>query len=76
MCAMRIIVKPNKVTKMQKATGKFVNHPTKTGKQLYDKFYFYVPTQVAKDGTFPFKVDDRVEVEIKGKTVVITKAKD
>ena len=53
MCGM--LVKPNKVTNMQKAIGKFVNHPTRTGKRLYDKFYIYVPTQVAKDGTFPFK---------------------
>jgi len=74
MCGM--LVKPNKVTKMQKAIGKFVNHPTRTGKQLYDKFYIYVPTQVAKDGTFPFKEGDRVKVEIKGKTVIITKTQD
>jgi len=74
MCG--ILVKPNKVTKMQKAIGKFVNHPTRTGKQLYDKFYIYVPTQVAKDGTFPFKEGDKVEVEIKGKAVIITKAKN
>ena len=60
---------------MQKATGKFVNHPTRTGKQLYDKFYIYVPTQVAKDGTFPFKEGDKVEVEIKRNAVIITKAK-
>lgn len=71
-----IVVKPNKVTKMRKDTGKFVNHPTRTGKRLYDKFYIYIPTQVAKDGTFPFKEGDKVEVEIKGKTVIITKAKD
>jgi hypothetical protein len=74
MCG--ILVKPNKVTKMQKAIGKFVNHPTRTGKQLYDKFYIYVPTQVAKDGTFPFKESDKVEIEIKGKAVIVTKAKD
>jgi hypothetical protein len=61
---------------MRKATGKFVNHPTRTGKQLYDKFYIYVPTQVAKDGTFPFKEGDVVEIEIKGKAVIITKTKD
>ena len=73
MCG--ILVKPNKVTKMQKAIGKFVNHPTRTGKQLYDKFYIYVPTQVAKDGTFPFKERDKVEIEIKGNAVIITKAK-
>ena len=67
-------MKPNKVTKMRKATGKFVNHPTWTGKQLYDKFYIYVPTQVAKDGTFPFKIGDRIDVEIQGETLIITKA--
>ena len=70
-----MLVRPNKVTKMRKGIGKFVNHPTRTGKKLYDKFYIYVPTQVAKDGTFPFKDGDEVEVEIKGKTLIIKKAK-
>jgi hypothetical protein len=68
-------VKANKVTNMQKGIGKFVNHPTQTGKQLYDKFYIYIPTQVAKDGTFPFKENDKVEIEIKGKTLIIKKVK-
>ena len=68
-------MKPNKVTKMRKGEGKFVNHPTRTGRKLYDKFYVYVPTQVAKDGTFPFKVGDKVEIEIKGKTLTVRKAK-
>ena len=60
---------------MIKGEGKFVNHPTRTGRKLYDKFYVYVPTQVAKDGTFPFKVGDKVEIEIKGKTLTVRKAK-
>lgn len=71
-----MLVKPNKVTKMRKAIGKFVNHPTRTGKQLYDKFYIYVPTEVARDTNFPLKDGDRIEVEIKGKALIITKAKD
>jgi hypothetical protein len=71
-----MLVKPNKVTKMRKAIGKFVNHPTRTGKKLYDKFYIYVPTEVARDTNFPLKDGDRIEVEIQGKTVIITKAKD
>jgi hypothetical protein len=70
-----MLVRPNKVTKMRKGIGKFVNHPTRTGKKLYDKFYIYVPTQVAKDGTFPFKDGDEVEVEIKDETLIIKKAK-
>jgi hypothetical protein len=69
------LVKPNKVAKMRKGIGKFVNHPTKTGRKLYDKFYIYVPTQVAKDGTFPFKEGDKLEIEIKGKSLIIKKAK-
>ena len=64
-------MRPNKVTKMRKGEGRFVNHPTRTGRKLYDKFYIYVPTQVAKDGTFPFKEGDKVEVEIKGKTLLV-----
>ncbi len=61
---------------MRKGEGKFVNHPTRTGKKLYDKFYVYVPTQVAKDGTFPFKEGDKVKIEIKGRALIITKIKE
>lgn len=68
-------MKPNKVTKMIRGEGRFVNYPTRTGRKLYDKFYVYVPTQVAKDGTFPFKEGDKVEIEIRGKTLIIRKAK-
>ena len=69
-------MKPNRQTKMRKGEGKFVNHPTRTGKKLYDKFYVYVPTQVAKDGTFPFKEGDKVKIEIKGRALIITKIKE
>lgn len=49
---------------MLEAEGKFINRPTQTGKKLYDKFFVYIPTEVARDGTFPFKVNDRVKVRI------------
>ena len=68
-------MRPNKVSKMREGEGKFVNHPTRTGKKLYDKFYIYIPTQVAKDGTFPFKEGDKVTVEVKGDTLIIKKTK-
>jgi hypothetical protein len=64
-----------KATKMKKGIGTFINRRTKTGKNTYDRFFFYVPTEVARDGTFPFKEKDKVEIEIKGDAVVITKAK-
>jgi len=66
----------NKATKMMKGIGTFINRRTKTGKKSYDRFFIYVPTEVARDGTFPFKEGDKVEVAIKGKTVIITKAKE
>ena len=64
----------NKATKMKKGIGTFINRRTKTGKKSYDRFFIYVPTEVARDGTFPFMEGDKVEVEIKGKAVIITKA--
>ncbi len=66
----------NKATNMRTGKGTFINRRTKTGKKTYDRFFFYVPTEVARDGTFPFKEGDKVEIEIKGKTIIITKAKD
>jgi hypothetical protein len=47
-----------------KGLGKFVNRPTTTGGKKYDKFFVYVPTDVAKDSAFPFKPGDSVEVRI------------
>jgi len=68
-------VKPNKGTKMREGKGKFVNHPTRTGQKLYDKFYIYVPTEVARDGTFPFKVGDEVSIRIEDNRLIIEKTK-
>ena len=49
---------------MLEGEGKFINRPTQTGGKLYDKFFIYIPTEVARDGTFPFKKKDRVKVRI------------
>jgi hypothetical protein len=55
--------------------GKFLNRPTQTGGKLYDKFFIYVPTDVARDGLFPFKTNDRVKVKIdpENKRLIIEK---
>ncbi|HEV2120609.1 MAG TPA: hypothetical protein VGS11_10985 [Candidatus Bathyarchaeia archaeon] len=47
-----------------KGLGRFVNRPTTTGGKRYDKFFVYVPTEVAKDSAFPFEAGDVVEVGI------------
>jgi hypothetical protein len=61
---------------MRIGVGTFINRRTKTGKKTYDRFFIYVPTEVARDGTFPFVEGEKVEIEIKGKNLTITKAKD
>ena len=52
---------PNLATK---GKGRFVNRPTVTGGKKYDKFFIYVPTEVAKDSQFPFKTGDFLEIKI------------
>lgn len=42
--------------------GKFINRPTKTRNRTYDKYFFYVTTDVVKDSAFPFKEGDDVAV--------------
>jgi len=60
---------------MLEGEGKFINRPTQTGGKLYDKFFIYVPTEVARDGTFPFKKNERVivRIDVENKKVVIEK---
>jgi len=71
------IVIPKKGTIMIEGEGRFINRPTKTGKGVYDKFFLYIPTEVARDGLFPFKEGDEVLVKIdaKLKRVIITPVK-
>ena len=69
------MVAPNWVHSMLEGEGKFINRPTQTEKKLYDKFFIYVPTEVARDGTFHFKINERVKVRIdaENKKVIIEK---
>jgi hypothetical protein len=59
---------------MQKGRGRFINRRSRTGGRVYDKFFIYIPTEVARDGTFPFKEGDVVSLRIENKKVIITKA--
>ena len=67
---------PKGNTKMRKAIGRVVNRPTITGGKRYEKIFVYIPSQVAKDTAFPFKIGTKVEVEIKGKTLIIRKTQE
>ena len=61
---------------MRKGKGRFFNRPTTSKGKKYDKFFMYIPTEVARDTNFPLKDGDRIEVEIKGKTLIIRRAKE
>lgn len=49
---------------VSKGKGRFINRPTKTGRKIYDKYFVYVPTEIARDSAFPFKDGDEVEIEV------------
>ena len=44
--------------------GRFINRPTKTERGTYDKFFIYVPTELARDSSFPLKHAQEVEIRI------------
>ena len=58
---------------MKIGKGRFINRPSKTAGKLYDRFFVYVPTYVAKDESFPFKAGDEVVVKIQREKLVIEK---
>jgi hypothetical protein len=58
---------------MKAGTGTFINRKTKTSKKTYDRFFIYIPTELARDTNFPFTPNDKVQIEINGKTLTITK---
>jgi hypothetical protein len=61
---------------MLEGTGKLINRPTMTGGKMYDKFFIYVPIEVARDSAFPFEQNEKVHVKIDRETkrLIIEKA--
>lgn len=55
---------PNSATMVTRARGRFINRPTKTGRGIYDKFFIYIPTELARDSSFPLKPGQEVDVQI------------
>ena len=67
---------PDKGHKMRKGKGRFFNRPSVSKGKTYDKFFIYVPIEVARDTAFPFRHGDRIQVEIKGNTLIVRKTKE
>ena len=58
---------PIRDTTMLQGKGRFTNRPTRTGKREYDKFFVYIPTEIARDGLFPSREGDEVTVTVDAK---------
>jgi len=60
---------------MIEGKGRVLNRPTKTGGRSYDKFFIYIPTEVARDGLFPFDPGEEVSIRIdhEKKRLIVTK---
>ena len=56
---------------MEFGKSKIVIKPS--GKGKYNTTWIYVPSKVAKDSSFPFKNDEKVLIEIKNDSILITK---
>jgi len=69
---------PNSEQMVVEGQGKLINRKTKTAGKEYDRCFFYVPTEVARDGLFPFKEGNKVTIKIdaKGKRIVVERIKD
>lgn len=67
---------PNWVHNMIEGEGKLINRPTQTGGKTYDKYFIYVPIEVARDSSFPFKANERIKVKIdlENERLIIDKA--
>jgi len=49
---------------MLEAESKLLNRPTQTAGKKYDKYYIYIPTDLAHDSAFPFKKDEKLKLRI------------
>ena len=61
---------------MKRGKGRFFNRLTVSKGKKYDKFFIYVPAEVAKDAEFPFSDGERVQVEIKEDALLVRKVRE
>jgi len=52
---------------MIEGKSKLKNRPSMSKGKLYDKYFVYIPSEVARDSAFPFKHEDEVTVKIDAK---------
>lgn len=70
-----IVIKWSDTNLALQGKGRFINRPTTTGGKSYDKYFVYIPTELANDSQFPFKVGDilKISVSPKARRLVLEK---
>ena len=58
---------------MKVGRAKLINRPTTTKGKKYDKFFVYIPTYVARDKDFPFKIGEELVIRIENGKLIIEK---
>jgi hypothetical protein len=58
----------------REGTGKFINRKSTTAGKKYDSFFFYCPSELARDTSFPFRPGDKVKFKMEGDKIIIEKA--
>ncbi len=55
--------------------GRYINRKTPTSGKVYDRFFVYVPTDIARDSAFPFDEGEEVKIviDVRNKRLVISK---
>jgi hypothetical protein len=59
---------------MLEGKSKIINRSRKSKGKQYDSLFIYIPSDVTKDSTFPFRSDDEVTVRIDKDRLIIEKA--
>jgi len=68
------MIRNSEQTVVVKGEGTFINRKTPTKGKAYDRFFIYIPTELARDSAFPFKEGDKVRIQVEGKKLTVEKA--
>jgi hypothetical protein len=60
---------------MLEGKTKIINRSRMSKGKQYDALFIYIPSDVTKDSTFPFKSDEEVKVRIDKDRLIIEKSK-
>ena len=60
---------------MLEGKSKIINRSRRSKGRKYDSLFIYIPSDVTKDSTFPFRSDEEVIVRIDKDRLIIEKSK-